>query len=1338
MKKKLHFLLSLVVLTLFAGTAKAQEDVTSQYVKNADLAADVTAANNGWTCSWRQDYQKATDGEHVNVVEFYAGWGALENTEFAISQVLTLPAGDYRLAVNAFYRNGEPGDGTNNGKAYIFAGEKKQNVLPLGSLGDYKTGGIGGSADLQRASNAFYKGDYSNAFDFSLEEDGNIEIGFQGNFDLMRSWVILGPVKLYKYTLDAYISDYNAKVEEAKKLYDSPMNAGVLAALKEAATVDVESATKSAEITAAIQALTAAIADAEKSVAIYAATKATLDKCTSILDKDGLAAFDIADILAAYEDGTMEEDQTPAILEAFVVATKAQSSAGADFTGAIVNPSFETGNVDGWTNTGTQSLGAQGNDSFDNKKGNFYAERWHAAGNINFKQTITGLPAGKYKLSAYIYSEPEGTLLIANDGQTTVTANASGLYEVEGTVIGGELVIGVECNLTTSTWLCVDDFKLTLVEPFINVDGVIYATVGENLIKNGSFDNGVEGWKTIGYTTDAVASDFGLSETGGFDGGAYITTNGAGVGSAKTIRQSVEVEADKMYYFTVYTSGKAPDAANFKYNALFKMTDATTEVDPGVIKEFEWPQGAGKTSAEWSKTEYIFTAETPFVGVRMGWNASSNFDGFALYEVEMLSSELDAAKAKANAAIDALTPVGEGLFCYTPESIAAAKAAVEAAETVEEVEAVEMPTPTRPKEEQAYILSLTTSVGTFQLNTDNGIKIEEEGTPIYFVAQENGTYALSPNEGEYINYTGTGDNIWSLGSVPQAYGWTIAAIGDGKYTITGKNNRYLGTNTSDGNGAGSTCYGDKQASNGNYIWTIEEYVEPVYYNIEIAESENGTVTADVVKAKVGETVTLTVTPAEGYELDELTVTYVVDGEEGEETKAVEVTEDYTFTMPEANVTVSATFAEIVVEEPELVYVDLTDEMFHSWDGVDANAKIVSTAPTVDNYENNIGSEVAPGGVVYGTSTVYYTSYAALAKYETMVLTMAATEPAPRLLFGRLTDNGSEYIEINSANSEYVTTSEDGLVWTIDLNKIKENKDGLANLNVIKAPWGGPVTITSIKLGKYPEPVYAIEIAETENGTVTADVEEAEAGATVTLTVTPAEGYELDELTVTYGEDNTAVEVAEAEDGTYTFTMPEDAVTVTATFAEVPPVIAGTTYEGFLAENGFMQANQTDMGNKTEAQTVTVADPVDGVTSITFSGINFVGTTFPMPVNIPEFTIEGVKVTENEDGSVSYSLEEFEVAVPSGMMTINYKGTLQGVKANDDATPVIAIVLSASVKLTAVFAATAEEAEAALAVAVGIDTVKADAVKADGKYLENGKVVIYRNGIKYGVNGAAIK
>lgn len=75
--------------------------------------------------------------------------------------------------------------------------------------------------------------------------------------------------------------------------------------------------------------------------------------------------------------------------------------------------------------------------------------------------------------------------------------------------------------------------------------------------------------------------------------------------------------------------------------------------------------------------------------------------------------------------------------------------------------------------------------------------------------------------------------------------------------------------------------------------------------------------------------------------------------------------------------------------------------------------------------------------------------------------------------------------------------------------------------------------------------YDVTVGTTENGTVSADKVKAAAGATITLTVTPAEGYAVE--SVSYN--GTAIT---GSGSTYTFTMPAANVTVTATFAAVQP------------------------------------------------------------------------------------------------------------------------------------------------------------------------------------------
>ena len=90
----------------------------------------------------------------------------------------------------------------------------------------------------------------------------------------------------------------------------------------------------------------------------------------------------------------------------------------------------------------------------------------------------------------------------------------------------------------------------------------------------------------------------------------------------------------------------------------------------------------------------------------------------------------------------------------------------------------------------------------------------------------------------------------------------------------------------------------------NYTSSVVLYRLERSYTVTCNTPSNGTLTSDMGNAASGTTVTLTVTPSGGYELNTLTIT--TDG--GETVTPTKVDEThYTFTMPKDNVTVEATF-----------------------------------------------------------------------------------------------------------------------------------------------------------------------------------------------------------------------------------------------------------------------------------------------------------------------------------------------------------------------------------------------------------------------------------------------
>ena len=80
----------------------------------------------------------------------------------------------------------------------------------------------------------------------------------------------------------------------------------------------------------------------------------------------------------------------------------------------------------------------------------------------------------------------------------------------------------------------------------------------------------------------------------------------------------------------------------------------------------------------------------------------------------------------------------------------------------------------------------------------------------------------------------------------------------------------------------------------------------------------------------------------------------------------------------------------------------------------------------------------------------------------------------------------------------------------------------------------------------------VSASTASNGKVSLDKSTAKKGDTVTVTVTPDAGYQLDKLTITDAKGKT-VDVTDKGNGKYTFTMPEGKVTITPTFSKIEDV-----------------------------------------------------------------------------------------------------------------------------------------------------------------------------------------
>ena len=210
-------------------------------------------------------------------------------------------------------------------------------------------------------------------------------------------------------------------------------------------------------------------------------------------------------------------------------------------------------------------------------------------------------------------------------------------------------------------------------------------------------------------------------------------------------------------------------------------------------------------------------------------------------------------------------------------------------------------------------------------SSGDSFELGYEDTPIYVTEYCDGFYECHPThnqdgEWEKISYTNDGGQTWTTYTfeTKQTYYVTVEPSEHGtvtaneyavageivNLTVTPDKDYELESLTVKQGETEITVTDNKFEMPAGAVTVTATFKEAVPQKINIGTIENGSVTADLSEATVGTTVTLTVTPAEDCRLVEVTVN---DG-------AVELTKvddtTYTFVMPNAEVSVNATFEKI--------------------------------------------------------------------------------------------------------------------------------------------------------------------------------------------------------------------------------------------------------------------------------------------------------------------------------------------------------------------------------------------------------------------------------------------
>lgn len=425
--------------------------------------------------------------------------------------VKDVPDGIYSVSVQAFERpaGNKNYDGSEPSKVFLFMNEFQTPVMNivkdampeaeavdsvnclihsgdaqapnwpcdyLGTTDGYEWGYVPNSVTGARF--AFEAGRYTQKV-YGLVEGGEMKLGLTSN-GVKAHWVLWANFKLIYEgkTEEALVPVLEGLIETMENFLEDNadnMNNVALAALQDAIAAAGE-AYKSTDVDVLWEGVIAAnkaMTDARVNVNVYQAFVAAVEEMNETADSyydeaspKAQTAFDgMKDVVA--DDLTAEEIDALTIKVKDVTALlkipaydNASDATPVDMTSVIVNNGFETGNLEGWTNSGTIEGQAQNNDSFDNKQGTWYGEKWHVNGTVDMNQTVAHLPAGTYDITAYVYSSATDCVLYANDGSVAVTT--SGLYTVTVKLEeGADLKFGVSWSDSGDKWTCMDEFTLT-------------------------------------------------------------------------------------------------------------------------------------------------------------------------------------------------------------------------------------------------------------------------------------------------------------------------------------------------------------------------------------------------------------------------------------------------------------------------------------------------------------------------------------------------------------------------------------------------------------------------------------------------------------------------------------------------------------------------------------------------------------------------------------------------------------------------------------------------------------------------------------------------------------
>lgn len=383
--------------------------------------------------------------------------------------------------------------------------------------------------------------------------------------------------------------------------------------------------------------------------------------------------------------------------------------------------------------------------------------------------------------------------------------------------------------------------------------------------------------------------------------------------------------------------------------------------------------------------------------------------------------------------------------------------------------------------------------------------------------------------------------------------------------------------------------------------------EPTKYTITIAEDiVGGTVTASAAEAVENTEITLTATPATGYDFSSWNVTNAATSAE------ITIT-DNKFTMPAANVNVSANFRKQTTGEvwTATAFASILD-----------GDELVIVGNNGDTYamSNDNGTSNPPDAVSVEISGDD------LANTPESNIIWVAGKDNGNIIFYQ-TDRKEKWLYCTDSNNGVRVGTNANKTFTLDnTGYLKHNGTsrfvGIYN----NADWrcytsaSGNIANQTFKfyVRKGGATKYTISCETVTGGSLSASSTKAEEGATVTLTATPSAEYTFNNDWAVTGADDTPIAVTDGK-----FTMPAQNVTVSGSFTQKTYAITKTP-----ATNGTYTVKVSDAEVETAvkgAKITLAADPAEGYK---FDGFTVKETSSGNTVTVSNnsFTMPGAAVT----------------------------------------------------------------------------------------------------------------